>query len=170
MNKAYPLTEKELQPSEKGYHKRIEARLREVEIEQRKLTRAVEQSSSAIVVTDKDGIIEYVNPAFSQTTGYTAAEVIGKNPRVLKSGHHPPEFYREMWRALLSGEVWQGELINKKKNGELYWEAATITPVKDENGVITHFLALKDNVTERKKLARQVEEQANLLAVINENV
>ena len=170
MNEAYPLTEKELQPSEKGYHKRIEARLREVEIEQRKLTRAVEQSSSAIVVTDKDGIIEYVNPAFSQTTGYTAAEVIGKNPRVLKSGHHPPEFYREMWRALLSGEVWQGELINKKKNGELYWEAATITPVKDENGVITHFLALKDNITERKKLARQVEEQANLLAVINENV
>ena len=153
-----------------SYRKRMEKELRAAETERRKLSRAVEHSSSAIVVTDKDGIIEYVNPAFSRITGYAAAEVVGKNPRILKSGQHSPEFYQRMWRALLSGEVWQGELINRKKNGELYWEAATITPVKDENDVITHFLALKDDVTERKKLAQQVEEQANLLAVINENV
>ncbi len=150
--------------------KHIEKRLQEAEIEQRKLTRAVEQSSSAIIVTDKQGVIEYVNPAFSRATGYDAAEVIGKNPRILKSGQHPPEFYQKMWRTLLNGEVWQGELINRKKDGELYWEAATITPVKDENGAITHFLAIKDNVTERKKLAQRVEEQAGLLAAINENI
>ena len=150
--------------------KLIEARLREAEAEQRKLSRTVEQSSSAIIVTDKNGVIEYVNPAFSRVTGYAPEEVLGKNPRILKSGQHSPEFYAEMWRTLLKGDVWQGELANRKKNGELYWEMATITPVKDENGAITHFLAIKDNITERKKLARQVEEQANLLALINENI
>ncbi len=150
--------------------KLIETRLREAEAEQRKLSRTVEQSSSAIIVTDKNGVIEYVNPAFSRITGYAPEEVLGKNPRILKSGQHSPEFYAEMWRTLLKGDVWQGELTNRKKNGELYWEMATITPVKDENGAITHFLAIKDNITERKKLARQVEEQANLLALINENI
>ncbi|NKQ35529.1 MAG: PAS domain S-box protein [Chloroflexi bacterium] len=150
--------------------KHMEERLREVETEQRKLSRAVEQSSSTIVITDVEGTIEYVNPAFTRITGYTAAEAIGQNPRILKSGHHPPEFYREMWRTLLRGDVWRGELVNKKKNGELYWESAVITPVKDQDGVITHYLTIKNDVTEQKIMGRQIREQAELLAIVNVNI
>jgi len=150
--------------------KHMEERLREAETEQRKLTRTVEQSSSAIVITDTEGTIEYVNPAFTCVTGYTAAEAIGQNPRILKSGHHPPEFYREMWRTLIRGDVWRGELVNKKKNGELYWESAVITPVKDQDGVTTHYLTIKNDITEQKKMERQVREQADLLAIVNDNI
>ncbi|MDM8518196.1 response regulator, partial [Desulfobacterales bacterium HSG16] len=124
--------------------KRVEEKLR-------KLSRAVEQSASSIVITDLDGNIEYVNPAFSVTTGYSYDEAMGNNPRVLKSGEHPPELYEEMWRTLGGGGVWQGELVNKRKDGELYWESATISPVRDQEDEITHYVAVKDNITRRKK-------------------
>ena len=117
----------------------------------RKLSRAVEQSSNTIVITDTDGKIEYVNPAFSLVTGYTFEEAIGQNPRILKSGKHPPEFYEEMWDTLTKGRVWKGELINKKKNGEFYWERAVISPVMDKDCRITHYLAVKEDVTRRKE-------------------
>ncbi|HIE57018.1 MAG TPA: PAS domain S-box protein, partial [Anaerolineales bacterium] len=118
----------------------------------RKLSQAVEQSASTIVITDLDGNIEYANPAFSKVTGYSIDEALGQNPRILKSGKMPPEFYQEMWETLIAGEIWSGEMINKKKNGELYWEFATIAPVKDENGKTTHYIAIKDDITARKQM------------------
>ena len=118
----------------------------------RKLSRAVEQSGSSIVITTLDGTIEYVNPAFTTTTGYSASEAMGENPRILKSGEQSAELYEELWQTIAGGDVWQGELSNRKKNGELYWEHATISPVKDEDGNVTHYLAIKDDITQRKKL------------------
>ncbi len=129
---------------------------KQAEEEIRKLSRAVEQSASTIVITNLNGTIEFVNPAFSQITGYSAQEAIGQNPRILKSGQHPPKFYQKMWATLSKGDVWQGELVNKKKNGELYWEAATISPVKDEVGKTTHYLAIKEDVTERKQMEEEL--------------
>jgi PAS domain S-box-containing protein len=117
----------------------------------RKLSRAVEQSANTIVITDTGGHIEYVNPKFAETTGYTRDEAIGQHTRILKSGITSPEEYKRLWETIRAGGEWQGEFCNKKKNGELYWEFASISPIKDENGVITHFLAVKENITERKQ-------------------
>lgn len=124
---------------------------RQAEATLRQLSRAVEQSPNAVMITDLAGRLEFVNPAFCQITGYSAQEALGHNPRLLKSGLHPPEFYAQLWSRLGQGEAWQGELINKKKNGELYWEAATISPIKDGHGHITHYLAIKEDITNRKK-------------------
>ncbi len=117
----------------------------------RKLSRAVEQSSSSVVITDKDGNIEYVNPKFTRLTGYSAEEAIGQNPRVLKSGEQSHEFYRAMWQTISSGKEWRGEFHNKKKNGETYWEFASISAIRDAGGNITHYIAVKEDVTELKK-------------------
>ncbi len=115
------------------------------------LSRAVEQSPVSIVITDPTGAIEYVNPRFCELTGYTADEVRGKNPRVLKSGEMPPERYRDLWQTLTEGREWRGEFHNRKKNGELYWEFASISPILDEAGRTTHFLAVKEDITARKQ-------------------
>ncbi|MBW2186500.1 MAG: PAS domain S-box protein [Deltaproteobacteria bacterium] len=133
---------------------------KKAEEENRKLSMVVEQNPSSIVITDTSGCIEYVNPFFEMATGYTFAEVKGQNPRVLNAGKTPPEVFKKMWTTIKSGDVWQGEFINKKKNGELYDESVLIIPIKDLDGQITHFVALKENVTELKK-ARQQAEQAN---------
>ncbi|MEI8006102.1 MAG: PAS domain S-box protein, partial [Bacteroidota bacterium] len=124
----------------------------------RTLSLAIEQSPVTTVITDLAGNIEFVNPKFTEITGYTAEEVIGKNPRVLKSGDKPDSKYQELWDTILSGQSWHGIFQNKKKSGELYWESAVISPVKDEKGVITHFLAVKEDITER----RQAEEEIKL--------
>ncbi|AGB04801.1 PAS domain S-box [Aciduliprofundum sp. MAR08-339] len=113
---------------------------------------AVLHMDEGLVVTDVDGTIIYVNPAFTRITGYKYEEAIGKNPRILKSGKHPKEFYKEMWDTILSGKVWRGNLINKRKDGTLYWEEMTIVPIKNGQGKITHFVAVKRDVTERKRL------------------
>ncbi len=118
----------------------------------RKLSHAVEQSSSTIVITDVAGKIEYANPKFFQLTGYSLEDAVGKTPRILKSGKTSPEVYSELWKTIKSGNEWRGEFCNKKKNGELYWESASISPVKDEKGDITNFIAVKEDVTERKKM------------------
>jgi PAS domain S-box-containing protein len=118
----------------------------------RKLSYAIEQSPVAIVITNIQGDIEYVNPKFCAMTGYTLEEVAGKNPRFLKSGQVPAETYKQLWNAIISGREWHGELHNKKKNGELYWEFASISPIKNKNGMVTHFLAVKEDITERKKV------------------
>ena len=117
----------------------------------RKLSRAVEQSPACVVITDARGDIEYVNPKFTQLTGYTAEEVAGRNPRILKSGLVPAATYEELWKTLISGGEWHGEFANRKKNGEIYWESASIVPIRDSGGAITHFLAVKEDITERKR-------------------
>ncbi|MES0337299.1 MAG: response regulator [Candidatus Magnetobacterium sp. LHC-1] len=121
-----------------------------VEREMQKLFNAIEQSAESVVITDRTGRIEYVNPAFERGTGYTRAEAIGKTPRILKSGKQTKEFYKQMWATILDGSVWHGEVINKRKNGEIYYEDAIITPIKDDKGEITNFVAMKYDVTPRK--------------------
>lgn len=126
------------------------AERKQAEAKLRQLSQAVEQSASTVVITDLNGAIEYVNPAFTTITGYSAEEALGRNPRILSSGHHSREFYSQMWQTILRGEVWQGEVINRRKDGELYWEATTISPVRDEAGRITHFVAVKEDISRRK--------------------
>lgn len=116
------------------------------------LTRAIEQSPVSIVITDIDGNIKYVNPKFTEVSGYTFEEAIGKNSKFLKSGKTDSSVYVELWNTILSGEDWYGEFINKKKNGEIYFEEAIISPIKNEEGVITNFVAVKEDITEKKKL------------------
>ncbi len=122
-----------------------------IEQELRKLSRVVEQSGNTILITDAHGHMEFVNPAFTKITGYSPEEALGQSPGILQSGKHPPEFYRTLWTTISRGEVWQGEFMNKKKNGDLYWESATISPVKDTEGNITHYAGVKDDITERKQ-------------------
>ncbi len=112
---------------------------------------ALEAAVNGIVITNRKGEIIWVNPAFTALTGYTAEEVLGENPRVLKSGEHSDDFYTQMWETILAGEAWSGDLINRRKNGELYYEEMTITPVRDENDEISNFIAIKQDVTERKR-------------------
>jgi two-component system, cell cycle sensor histidine kinase and response regulator CckA len=122
----------------------------------RKLSRAVEQSADAVIVTDQRGIIEYVNPAFEALTGYSHDEVRGKTPGILKSGEQGAEFYREMWKTILSGNVYRGILVNKKKNGDLYYVEESISPVRDAQGRITHFISNGRDLTERLRLEAQL--------------
>ena len=144
------VVELEGQPIIQGVIRDISWR-KEAEQQLRQLSRAVEQSPSAVVITDTQGNIEYVNPKFTNVTGYSFEEALGKNPRVLKSGETPPEGYKELWDTIASGREWHGELHNKKKNGELFWDAASICPITDESGAITHFVAVKEDITERKR-------------------
>jgi|GEM_PF-576256 len=120
------------------------------ELELEKLSAAVEQSPVSVVITDLKGDIEYVNPTFTQVTGYHPEEVTGRNPRVLKSGTQPDAFYRDLWETIRTGNSWTGELHNRKKNGELFWELASISPVFDKKGMITNYLAVKEDITGRK--------------------
>jgi len=126
------------------------------EDELRKLSRAVEQSPATVVITDSEGTIEYVNPKFVKLTGYTPEEAIGQNPRILKSGEQPPEFYRELWETITRGEEWRGEFHDKKKNGDVYWEFASISPIRNDEGAITHFVGVKEDITERKRAEAQI--------------
>ena len=136
------------------------------ELELKKLSRAVEQSPTSVMITDTHGTIEYINPKFTEMTGYNATEVLGKNPRILNSGKMPPGHFKNLWETLLAGREWHGEFHNKKKNGDLFWEWARISPIRNSEGQITHFVAVKENITERKRLqaelmqAKQVAEDA----------
>jgi PAS domain S-box-containing protein len=117
----------------------------------RLLRAAVEQSPASIVITDEEGAIEYVNPYFTELTGYSAEEARGKTPRVLSSGIHDKAFFQAMWQTLQAGGIWRGELCNRKRNGELYWEDSSISPIRDDQGVITHFVAVKEDITAQKE-------------------
>ena len=132
----------------------------ETETKLRTLYTAIEQSPISVVVVDLAANIEYVNPRFSAITGYASEEVVGKNPRILQSGLTPKQTYDELWRKVTSGQAWQGELINKRKNGEIYWEDAYIAPVKQPSGEVTHFVAAKIDITERKAMEEQVRRMA----------
>ncbi len=123
---------------------------------QRKLARAVEQSPVTIVITDTMGTIEFVNPRFTELTGYSAEEAIGENPRLLKSGVTPPEVYADLWSTIAEGKKWEGDFVNKSKDGTLFWEHAVISALLDETGTITHYLAIKEDITEKKKIMEEL--------------
>jgi|GEM_PF-1437779 len=127
----------------------------------RKLSTAVEQSPAAIVITDYHGLIEYVNPKFCELTEYASEEVLGKNARILKAGSQPEEHYRDLWETITAGREWQGEFHNKSKSGRLFWEDARISPIRDPDGSITHFVAVKEDVTERKRLQEELSRMAH---------
>jgi PAS domain S-box-containing protein len=129
---------------------------REAEAEIRKLSQAIEHSANSVIVTDLEGTIEYVNPAFTRISGYTSQEALGQNPRILKSGKMATEFYEEMWHTLTQGENWSGEMINKKKNGDFYWETVTISPVKDDKDMVSHYVAIKEDITIRKQMEEEL--------------
>ncbi|GAK56110.1 PAS sensor protein [Candidatus Vecturithrix granuli] len=131
--------------------------------ELRKLSQAVEQSANTVVITDVQGNIEYVNPKFAETTGYTVEEVRGQNPRILKSGQQDAEFYQKLWQTIMSGREWHGEFHNKRKDRSLYWEQATIAPISDARGKITHFIAVKEDITERKRAEEALRESRQQL-------
>jgi PAS domain S-box-containing protein len=132
----------------------VSARYRATE-ERERLSRAVEQTADLVVITDRLGTMQYVNPAFEATTGYAAAEAVGKNPRILKSGRQPPEFYRTLWDTILRGDVYHGTLINRRKDGTTYPAEQTITPMKDTKGRVTHFVAVSKDMTEHDRLRRR---------------
>jgi PAS domain S-box-containing protein len=125
---------------------------KEAEEQISRLSRAIEQSPSCIIITDTMGRIEYVNPKFTDVTGYSASEVMGKTTSILKSGHHDAAYYRRLWDTILAGMEWHGEFHNRRKNGEIYWESASISPFRNQEGRITHFVAVKEDITERKKV------------------
>lgn len=122
----------------------------------------VKASPTSIIITDNKGNIEYTNPKFTQLTGYSLDDVIGKNPRILKSGHTKPEEYENLWKTIKIGKEWKGEFHNKKKNGDLYWELASISSIKNNHNKITHYIAIKEDITERKLLEQQKDEFLNI--------
>lgn len=124
----------------------------------RTLSRAIEQGPASVVITDSEGRIEYVNSKFSQVTGYSLEEALGQNPRILKSGETPPETYRQLWETITAGGEWRGEFHNKKKSGELYWEMASISGIKNPEGVVTHYVGVKEDITERKRMEHALRE------------
>ncbi len=130
---------------------------KQAEIERNKLAQAVEQSPDSIVITDTNANIEYVNDAFVKATGYTKEQAIGQNPRLLHSGNTPRETFDDMWQTLLAGEVWKGEFINKNIHDEIYTEFAIITPIRNSSGSITNYLAIKEDITEKKKIAQELD-------------
>jgi PAS domain S-box-containing protein len=136
----------------------------------RKVSRAVEQSPASIVVTDLEGSIEYVNPKFEEVSGYSAAEAIGRNPRILKSGHTPRDVYRRMWQTLSQGKEWRGEFSNRRKDGAVFWEYASISPIRNAEGKTTHYVAVKEDITERKKIEQELIRLAHVTHSIREFV
>ena len=148
----------------------LETRVKEQNEYIRKLSMVVEQSPSMIMITDADGIIEYVNPMFSELTGYTPEEVIGQNPRILRTSKTPPEVHKDLWSTINSGLAWRGELLNSKKNGDLYWEAASIFPLFNGKNKITHFIAVKDDITRHKQIEKELQESEKRYRSLFENM
>jgi two-component system sensor histidine kinase/response regulator len=129
---------------------------KKAQVELQKLSSAIEQSPVSVVITDPDGTVEYVNPKFTQVTGYSFDEAVGQNPRVLNAGIQDSEFYKDLWATIKAGLVWQGEFANKKKNGEIFWENATISPLRTNKGQITHFVAVKQDITDQKRAEQAI--------------
>jgi PAS domain S-box-containing protein len=131
---------------------------RTAERERRKLSSVIEQTDDVVVITDRNGVIEYVNPAFEQKTGYTREEAAGQTPRLVKSGTHGPEFYRNLWETILAGKTFRAELVNKKKDGTRYYEEKTITPIRNRKGEITHFVSTGKDITLKKEMEAALEQ------------
>ena len=133
-----------------------------------KFSHAIEQSANIVVITDLRGSIEYVNPKFTEVTGYSAIEVEGKNPRILKSGFQSDSFYSDLWQTIASGEQWHGQFQNRRKDGTVYWEQASIAPVYDLTGRMSHFIAIKEDITERKKAEEALRQYMDRLEILHE--
>ena len=129
------------------------------------LSRAVEQSPASVVITDTLGNIEYVNPKFTEMTGYEPDEVSGRNPRLLKTGHTPAEEYQRLWTTITGGGIWTGEFLNKRRDGSLFWESAVISGVRDNDGKIIHYLGIKEDITERKRIEEMLRQSQKMEAV-----
>lgn len=144
-------------------HKRLRAEHRQTENLLRLQAAALNAAANAIIITDRNGVIEWANPAFTTLTGYTTAEALGKNPRdLIKSGHHDAEFYTQLWNTILSGEVWRGEMVNRRKDGRFYTEELTITPIYGLDGQISQFVAVKEDISVQKQAdmeRRQLEDK-----------
>jgi len=138
---------------------------KQAEVAQARLATAIEQAAEAVLITDTQGTIQYVNPAFEKVTGYSREEAIGRNPRFLKSGKHDTEFYQRLWAVLTRGEVWRGHFVNKRKDGTLYEEEATISPVRDAAGRIIHYVAVKRDVTREAQLEAQLLQAQKMEAI-----
>jgi PAS domain S-box-containing protein len=134
----------------------------------RQLSRAVEASPTSIVITGLDGAIQYVNPKFTQVTGYALEEVLGQNPRILKTDLTPRETHRQLWETLTAGHEWRGEFCNRKKNGELYWESVSISPINDSRGTVTNYVAVKEDITEQRQVREQLRQRNESLSVLHE--
>ena len=160
----YPVLQPDKPVSEVAVYAREITEQKKSQADLSKLFQAIQQSPMSVVITDRDGNIEYVNPEFTKVTGYTLAEAIGRNPRILKSGRTPPEQYADLWETISAGGVWRGEFLNKKKNGELFWELASIAPVK-EGDKITNFVAVKEDITERREMEEQLRQSQKMQAV-----
>ena len=141
-----------------------------VEEQLQKLSKGIEQSPAIVIITDTKGNIEFINPIFTEVTGYSFDEVGGQNPRILKSGRQDSKFYQHLWDTILSGNDWKGELLNKKKNGELYWEHALISPIKNERGKVINFISIKENITEKKKAEEALKASSISLKKKNEEL
>ncbi len=133
----------------------------------KKLSKAIEQSSNTIVITDTEGNIEYTNPKFTELTGYTAEEALGQNPRILNTGIQTKEYYTQMWKTIKEGKTWKGEFSNKTKAGKHFWEQVTITPIKDDKGKIINFLAIKEDFTARRNAEQEIQKQNKQLKKLN---
>ncbi len=142
--------------------------LAESEGKLRLFSQAVEQSGNSMVITDREGRIIYVNPYFCENTGFSREEVLGENPRILKSGIHDEALYTDLWQTITGGRTWKGTLCNRKKNGELFWEEATISPIFNDHGEITHYIAIKEDITERRNISRRLEEESDKLQFVVE--
>jgi PAS domain S-box-containing protein len=137
---------------------------KQAEEELRKLSRAVEQSPATTIITDPSGRIEYVNPRFTEVTGYTLQELAGQTPRILKSGQTSSETYQELWETITTGREWRAELRNRRKDGTLYWASTSISPITDQQGTITHFLGISEDITQRKRTEDEAQRHRNELA------
>lgn len=134
-----------------------------------KLNIAIEQSANTVVITNTEGNIEYTNPTIEKVSGYSSEEAMGQNPRFLNAGTLPKEYYTEMWKTISAGKIWEGEFHNKKKSGELYWEHAIITPIKNQEGIIKNYLAVKENITEKKLAAESLKKSEHQYKTLFEN-
>ena len=143
---------------------------REAAHELRKLERAMEQSPVSIVITDVHGRIEYVNPKFEAVSGYSAAELIGNRPSMLKGGDYDEEAYARLWETILSGREWKGVFHNRRKDGTMYWESALISPIRDESGMITHFIGIKEDITQLKAYQESLRLSATVFEATNEGI
>ncbi len=164
-NSFYPILGDDGEVSQIAVFSKDITKQKQSEVERERLLQAIDQSSETIVITDKDGTIQYVNPSFTKVTGYTSEEAIGQNPRILKSEKHSEEFYNTMWTALTNGETWSGQLINKKKDGSLYTEEVTISPVRDTSRETVNYVAVKRDITAEIKMEETLRQAQKMEAV-----